>query len=71
MSIMNVNGDSGSFWNILLLIFASAKLLPPAVNSILQVFMVFLIKFMTSYDILYILRQFIMQLFGTIAYAFL
>ena len=32
--------------------------------------MVFSIKFMTSCDILYILRQIIIQLFGTISYAF-
>ena len=48
-----------------------AKLLHPAVNFNLQVFMVFSIKFMTSSDILYILRQFIIQLCRTSSYAFL
>ena len=43
MAIMNSNGDSASPWNIPLEIFASAKLLPPTVNSTQQVFMVFLI----------------------------
>ena len=68
---MNSNGDRASPGKIGLWIFASAKLLPPAVNSTLQVFMVFSIKFMTSSDILYILRQFIIQLCGTISYGFL
>ena len=52
MVIINSNGDSASPWNIPLWIFASAKLLPPAVNSTLRVFMLFSIKFMTSSDIL-------------------
>ena len=59
MAIMNSNGDNASSWNIPLCLFASAKLLPPAVNSTLQVFKFFSIQFMTSCDILYILRQFI------------
>ena len=44
---MNSNGD------IHLWTFVSAKLLPPAVNSTFQVFMVFSIKFITSSVILY------------------
>ena len=71
MAIRNSNGDSASPWKIPLWIFASAKRLPPTVNSTLQVFMVFSIKFMTSSDILYILKQFIIQLCGTISYAIL
>ena len=67
MAIINSNGDSASPWNIPLWIFASAKLLPPAVKSTLPIFMAFSIKFMTSCDILYILRQFC----GTISCAFL
>ena len=51
---MNSNGDSTS----------------PAINSTLQIFMIFSIKFMTSCDILYILRQSIIQLCETISYAF-
>ena len=70
MAIMNSKGDWASLRKIPLWIFASAKLLPPAVNSTLQVFMVLSIKIMTSCDILYILRQFIIQLCGTISYAF-
>ena len=46
MAIINSNGDSASPWNILLGIFLSAKLFPPAINSTLQVFMVISIKFM-------------------------
>ena len=68
IAIMKSNGDSASPWKIPLWIFASAKFLPPAVNSTLQVFM---IKFMTSSDICSILKQFIIQLCGTISYAFL
>ena len=71
MAIMNSRGDSASPWKIPLWIFVSAKLLPLAVNSTLQFFMFFSMKFMTSCDILYILRQFIIQLGGTISYAFL
>ena len=55
MAIMNSNSDSTSPWKIPLWIIASAKLLPPAVNSTLQIFMVFSIKFMTSFDILLLL----------------
>ena len=56
MAIMNSKGDRASPWKIPLYIFASAKLHPPAVNSTVQVFMVFSIEFMTSSDILYIFR---------------
>ena len=48
IAIMNSNGDSASPCNIPLWIFASPKLFPPAIDSSLQVFMVFSIKFMTS-----------------------
>ena len=65
MAIMNSRGDSASPWKIPLWIFVSAKLFPPAVNSTLQFFMFFSMKFMISCDILYILRQFIIQLCGT------
>ena len=71
ITIINSNGDSACPWNIPHWIFASAKLLPPAVNSTLQVFMVFSVKFMTSSDILYILKQFTIQLWGKMSYAFL
>ena len=71
MAIMNRNADSASPLNIPLWIFASAKLFPFAVNSTLQVFMGFSIKFMTFSDILYILRQFIIQLSRTKSYVFL
>ena len=64
IAIINSNGDSASPWNIPLWIFASAQLFLPAVNSTLQVFMFFSIKFMSSSDILYILRQLIIQLCG-------
>ena len=56
MAIMNSKSDSAFPWKIPLWIFASTKLLPPAVSSTLQVFMDFSIKFMTSCDILHILR---------------
>ena len=41
MAIMNSNSDSASPWKIPLWSFASAKLFPPAVNFILQIFMVY------------------------------
>ena len=66
-AIMNSKGDSASPWKIPLWIFVSAKLHPPAVSSTIQVFMVFSMKFMTSCDILYILRQCIVQFCGTIS----
>ena len=56
-------------WNITQWFFASVKLFPLAINSSLQVFMVFSIKLMNSSDILYILRQCIIQLCGTKSYA--
>ena len=67
IAIINSNGDSASPWNKPLWTFASAKFLSPTTSSTFQVFMVFSIKFMTSCDILYILRQYIIQLFGTIS----
>ena len=70
MAIMDSNGESVSPWNISLWIITSGKLFPLAVNSSLQVYMAFSIKFMTSCNILYILRQFIIQLCGIISYAF-
>ena len=70
MAIMNSNGDSASPRKIPFWIFVSAKLFPPAVNFTLNVFMVFSIKFMTSCDILNILRLFIIQFCGTISFAF-
>ena len=67
IAITNRKGDSASPWNILLWIFASDMLFPLAVSSTLQI----LINFLTSFDILYILRQFIIQLCWTIPCAFL
>ena len=70
MAIMICKSASASPWKIPLWIFASAKLLPPALNSTLQIFMVLSIKFITSCDILYFLKQIIIQLCGTISYPF-
>ena len=64
IAITNSNGDGGSPWNIPRSQFASAKFFPPAVNSTLQVFMVFMIKFMTSSDILYIWGSLLSSLAG-------
>ena len=71
MAIMNSKGYSAYPWKISLWIFVSAMLLPPDVSSTLQVFMVCSMNFMTSCDILYILRQCSIQLCGSISYAFL
>ena len=62
MASMNSKGNRASPWKIALWIFILAKLLPHSGSSSLQVFMVFSMQFMTSCDILYILRQFIIQL---------
>ena len=69
-AIINSNGDSAFPWKIPLRIFTSVKLLPSAVNCTLQFSMLFSINFMTSY-ILYIMRQSIIKLCGTIFYGFL
>ena len=66
MAIMNNTGNSASPLKIPLWILVSTKLRPPAVNSTLQVLS---INFITSCDILYILRQFIIRLCGTKLYA--
>ena len=71
MAIMNSKGESAAPWKMPLWIFVSATLLPPAVSSTLQVFMVCSMNFMISCDILYILRQCNIQLCGSISYAFL
>ena len=55
--ITNSNGVSAYLWNIPLWIFNYVKLFPVAINSTLQVIIVFSINFMTSSGILYILRQ--------------
>ena len=48
LPIMNSNNDSTSPWNISFWMFASAKPFRPAVNSTLQVFIVFFRVFYTS-----------------------
>ena len=70
IAITNSNGNSASPWNIPLWIFASAKLFLSAVNSTFWIFLVYSIKFMTSSYILDILRQFIIQLCGTMSMPF-
>ena len=70
ITITNSNGDNESVTKIPLKIFTSAKLFPPAVCSTLQFSMIFSINFMTSSDILYILRQSTTHLYETISYAF-
>ena len=50
--------------------FDSVKPLHPTVNSTLQVFMVFSKKLMNLCDILYFLRQFIIQIYKSSSYAF-
>ena len=71
MAIMNSKRDRASSWKMPIWIFVSAMLLSPAVSSTLQVCMVFSMKFITSCDILYILRSCIIQLCETISYPFL
>ena len=62
IAITNSNGDSTSPRKISLRILTSAKLFPPTINCTLQFSLVFSINFMTSSNILYILRRFIIQL---------
>ena len=69
-AIIHSNGDSAYLWNITLWIFASAKLLPPPINSTLLVFMVFSIQLMTSADIFFIFWGGLLSS-GTISYNFL
>ena len=64
-TITKSNGDSASPWKMPLWIFIFAKLFPPVVSSALQ----FFINFMTLSDILWILRQSIIQNWVTILYA--
>ena len=71
IAITNSNGATTSPWNIYLWIFTWANVLPPAVNFTLLFFMISSMNFMTSCDILYILRQSIIQFCRTISYAFL
>ena len=71
MALMNSKDDTVSHCKMPPWIFVSAMLLPPAVSSALQIFMVSSMQFMTSFDILYILRQCNIQLCGSISYAFL
>ena len=54
-----------------LMIFTSPNFFPPAVNSNFQFFMVSEMKFVTLSNILYILRQPVIQLCGTIMLTFL
>ena len=65
------NGDRPSPWKIPHWIFTSAMRFPPAVNSTLQFFIIFLKNFMTLSDIKNNLRWFIIQLCGTISHTFL
>ena len=43
-TVIKNNGGNASPWNLPLWIFASSKLFPPAVNSTIQIFMVFSVK---------------------------
>ena len=61
ITIINSNGNSAFPWNISPWIFFSEKLFSSTFSSTLPVFMVFSIKFMNSFDILCILKQFIIQ----------
>ena len=70
IAITNSYADSASPLNMHLWIFITAKLFPPAINSTLQVCMVFLINSMTWLGISYILWQFSIQLWGTISKPF-
>ena len=70
IAITNSVGDSASPRDIPLLIFASAKLFSPAVNSTVQIFMVFSINYMIRFDNLSILRQFIIQICRIMTYLF-
>ena len=67
VAITNINGDIATPRFMPLCIFTSIKLFPPAVNSTLQVSMVFSINCMTRSGILHILRQCTIHLWGTIS----
>ena len=61
IAIINSNGDNTTPWKIPFWIFVSALLFPLAISLTRQFFMIFSINFMTLADILYILRQSIIQ----------
>ena len=71
IAITNINGDSASLRKIPPLILTWAKLFLPAVNSTLQASTVFSINVKTSLNILYIFRQCIIQVWGTMSEALL
>ena len=71
IALTNSNGNRASPWNISLRIFTSANLFHPVVNSTLQFFMVSLLNFITSPDILCIVKQSMILLCRAILYAFL
>ena len=70
INITNSSGDRASPWNIPLRIITSVKLFPSNFSLALQFCMVYSINYMTSPDILYILRESIIHLCRTISYAF-
>ena len=70
IAIINNNGESAFPWKAPFWIFPSFRLFLPAVDSTLQFFMVFSVNFMTSSDILYSIRQSIIQLCEIISNAF-
>ena len=71
IAVISIKGDSESPLKIPLRIFTSVKLFLAAVNSTFQFSMVFSINSTTSPDILYILKQSIIQLCEAKSYAFL
>ena len=70
IAITNINSDSASPWNMLLWIFTSAKLFLPTVNFTLKISKVFSINCTIWKSILYILRQYNIQVCETILSAF-
>ena len=71
IAFTNSNSDSAFPQKISPWLFNSVKLFPPAVNSTIQFSMIFSMNFMTSSNMLYILRQSIIHLCGTISCIFL
>ena len=69
IDITNCIGDSASSRKIPFWIFTSAKIFPPVISCTPQFSMVFLINFITSLDLMYILWSSIIKLRETIAYA--
>ena len=71
IAITNSYGENVSPWKISLWIFSSAEIVPPAVHSTLEFYIVSVFNLIALSLIVYIFREYLMQLSRTILYLFL